>query len=62
MTPDQDAIAVVFNKQQVRQRKFAHFLKTFGPEALPDGPALARMMGTFHKDFMPLNTMMERPG
>ncbi len=47
MTPDQDAIAVMFSKEQVRQRKLAHFLKNFGPEALPEGPALAKMMGTF---------------
>ncbi len=46
INPD-DAIAVMFSKEQVRQRKLAHFLKTFGPDALPDGPELAAMMGKF---------------
>lgn len=32
---------------EVRQRKLAHFLKTFGPAALPEGPELAAMMGSF---------------
>lgn len=41
-----DTVVVIFSKEQVRQRKLAHFLKNFGPEALPDGPALAAMMGT----------------
>lgn len=31
----------------MRQRKIAHFLKRFGPDALPEGPELAAMMGTF---------------
>jgi len=44
---DQDAIVVMFSKEQVRQRKIAHFLKTFGTAALPEGPALAKMMGSF---------------
>ena len=44
--PD-DAIAVMFSKEQVRQRKLAHFLKTFGTDALPDGTELAAMMGKF---------------
>jgi hypothetical protein len=47
MPADRDAIVVMFSKEQVRQRKLAHFLKTFGPVALPEGPALARMMGSF---------------
>ena len=37
----------MFSKEQVRQLKLAHFLKTFGPEVLPKGTALAAMMGTF---------------
>ncbi len=47
MPPDKDAIVVMFSKEQVRQRKLAHFLKTFGLAALPEGPELAAMMGTF---------------
>ena len=47
MPPDKDAILVMFSKEQVRQRKLAHFLKRFGPEALPEGPELAAMMGAF---------------
>ena len=47
MPPEKDAIVIMFSKEQVRQRKLAHFLKTFGPAALPEGPALARMMGCF---------------
>ena len=42
-----DLIVVMFSKEQVRQRKLAHFLKNFGPAALPSGPALAAMMDTF---------------
>jgi hypothetical protein len=48
MTPGKDAIIITFSKEQVRQRKLAHFIKTFGPDALPEGPALAAMMGSFH--------------
>ncbi len=47
MTGEQDAVVVIFSKVQVRQCKLAHFLKTFGPQALPEGPPLAAMMGTF---------------
>ena len=47
MSSGKDAIAVMFSREQVRQCKLSHFLKTFGPEVLPEGPALARMMGTF---------------
>lgn len=47
MSSGKDAIIVTFSKEQVRQRKLNHFLKTFGPSALPEGPALARMMGSF---------------
>ncbi|TAE92042.1 MAG: hypothetical protein EAZ81_04095 [Verrucomicrobia bacterium] len=45
--PDRNLYVVMFSKEQVRQRKLAHFLKKFGPAALPTGPALADMMGTF---------------
>lgn len=45
--PPQDSTFVMFSKEQVRLLKLAHFLKTFGPDALPIGPALAAMMGTF---------------
>ena len=31
----------------VRHRKLAHFLKRFGPDALPEGPELAALMGRF---------------
>jgi hypothetical protein len=47
MPPDKDAVVVMFSKVQVRQRKLNHFLKTFGPGGLPEGPALAAMMGSF---------------
>lgn len=48
MIQENDAIVVVFSKQQVRQRKLAHFLKTFGPAGLlPEGPELAAMMNKF---------------
>jgi hypothetical protein len=47
MPPDRNAIVVMFSKEQVRQRKLSHFLKTFGPVGLPEGPALAAMMGSF---------------
>jgi len=46
MPGEHDAVVVIFNKVQVRQRKIAHFLKRFGPEALPEGPELAAMMGS----------------
>jgi hypothetical protein len=42
-----DAIIVIFSKEQVRRLKLAHFLKQFGPAALPTGPELATMMGKF---------------
>ena len=45
MIDKDDAIAVVFSKQQVRQIKLAHFLKTFGPDALSDGPKFAAGSG-----------------
>ena len=41
MPADKDALVFIFSKEPVRQRKLAHFLKTFGPAALPEGPALA---------------------
>ena len=44
---DTDAIMVVFSEPQVRHCKTAHFIKTFGPAALPEGPELAAMMGKF---------------
>jgi hypothetical protein len=47
MTGEHDAVVVIFNQVQVRQRKIAHFLKRFGPDALPEGPELAAMMGSF---------------
>jgi hypothetical protein len=47
MFDEQDAIVVVFSEPQVRHCKTAHFLKTFGPAALPHGPDLAAMMGKF---------------
>jgi hypothetical protein len=47
MLPGKDAVVVMFSKVQVRQCKLAHFLKTFGPSILPEGPALAEMMNTF---------------
>ena len=47
MPPEKDALVIVFTREQVRHRKLAHFLKTFGPSALPEGPALAAMMGSF---------------
>lgn len=47
MPPDKDAIVVMFSKEQVRQRKLAHFLKNFGTDALPQGPELASMMDSF---------------
>lgn len=47
MIRENDAVVVVFSKEQVRQCKIAHFLKTFGEDALPDGPELAAMMGKF---------------
>lgn len=47
MIQKDDAIIVMFSKEQVRLCKTAHFLKTFGPAALPEGPELAAMMGKF---------------
>jgi hypothetical protein len=47
MSAGPDPIIVIFSKQQVRHRKLAHFLKRFGPDALPTGPELAAMMGRF---------------
>ena len=47
MPPGKDALVIMFSREQVRQRKLAHFLKTFGPAALPEGSALAAMMGSF---------------
>jgi hypothetical protein len=48
MIQDNDAIVVVFSKVQVRQRKLAHFLKTFGLAGLlPQGPEMAAMMNKF---------------
>lgn len=47
MIADHDAVVILFSKEQVRQRKIAHFLKKFGPSGLPEGPALAAMMGKF---------------
>lgn len=47
MPPEKDALVIMFSKEQVRQRKLAHFLKSFGPAALPEGPELAAMMGSF---------------
>ena len=46
MTEGNDAIIVMFRREQVRQRKLAYFLKHYGPEALPAGPELAAMMGS----------------
>ena len=42
-----DASIIVFNKEQVRHCKLAHFLKRFGTDTLPEGAELAAMMGTF---------------
>jgi hypothetical protein len=47
MIDEHDAIMVIFSEPQVRHCKTAHFLKTFGPAALPEGPELAAMMGKF---------------
>lgn len=47
MSTEHDVIVVIFNKTQVRQRKIAHFLKQFDSAALPEGPELAKMMGSF---------------
>lgn len=47
MSEEHDAIMVIFSEPQVRHCKTAHFLKTFGPAALPEGPELAAMMGKF---------------
>jgi hypothetical protein len=41
-----DATIIVFSKEQVRHCKLAHFLKRFGTDALPDGPELAKLMGS----------------
>lgn len=42
-----DAMMVIFGKEQVRHCKTAHFLKRFGLDALPEGAELAAMMGKF---------------
>ena len=47
MTAETDPIIVIFSKVQVRHRKLAHFIKRFGPDALPEGPELAALMGRF---------------
>jgi len=47
MIQDKDAIVVVFSREQVCHCKLAQFLKTFGPDALPNGPELTAMMGKF---------------
>lgn len=47
MIEDDDAIMVIFGKEQVRHCKTAHFLKRFGVDALPEGAELAAMMGKF---------------
>lgn len=47
MIRENDAVVVVFSREQVRQRKIAHFLKQFGPAGLPEGPELAAMMNKF---------------
>ena len=47
MINEHDAVLVTFSEPQVRNCKTAHFLKTFGPAALPEGPELAAMMGKF---------------
>lgn len=47
MEESDQGIVVVFGKQQVRQRKLAHFLKHYGLDVLPEGPELAKLMGTF---------------
>jgi len=47
MAGEHDAVVVIFSQAQVRQRKIAHFLKRYGSDALPEGPELAAMMGTF---------------
>jgi hypothetical protein len=47
MIQDNDAITVIFSEPQVRHCKTAHFLKTFGPHALPEGAELAALMGKF---------------
>jgi hypothetical protein len=38
MSNQHDAVVVIFSKMQVRQRKLAHFLKQYGPAALPGDP------------------------
>ena len=47
MMTNEDAMVVIFSREQVRQLKLAHFLKQLGPSALPSGPELAAMMGRF---------------
>ena len=44
---DNDVVVVIFSKEQVRHCKLAHFLKQFGGDALPEGPALAALMNRF---------------
>lgn len=47
MLKDNDVMVVIFSKEQVRRCKTAHFLKQFGRDALPQGPALAELMNRF---------------
>jgi hypothetical protein len=42
-----DVVVVISSKEQVRRCKLTHFLKQFGREALPEGPALAELMNRF---------------
>jgi hypothetical protein len=42
-----EGVMVLFRKEQVRQRKLAHFLKHYGLDVLPEGPELAKLMGAF---------------
>jgi len=46
MIQERDATIIVFSKEQVRHFKLAHFLKHFGTDALPEGPELAKLMGS----------------
>ena len=47
MMKDDDVIAVIFSKEQVRRCKLTRFVKQFGRDALPQGPALAELMNRF---------------
>ena len=60
MIQDHDAVFVIFSEPQVRLCKTAHFLKTFGRDALPHGPELAAMMGKFQ--FLVGQVMKETKG